>query len=74
VPRRIFGTKRDEIMGGWRKWHNEELHVLYSAPNRIRMTKSGRMFKEKEFGEYLYQIKFIGCLTLLGLVSHATLL
>jgi hypothetical protein len=34
---RIFGPKRDEITGGWRKLHNEELHDLYSLPNVIRM-------------------------------------
>jgi hypothetical protein len=40
VLRRIFGPKRDEVMGGWRKLHNEELHGLYSSPNIIRMIKS----------------------------------
>jgi hypothetical protein len=38
--RRIFGPKRDEIVGGWRKLHNEELHNLYSSPSIIRMIKS----------------------------------
>jgi hypothetical protein len=38
--RRIFGTERDEVTGGWRKLHNEELHNLYSAPNIIRMIKT----------------------------------
>jgi hypothetical protein len=37
VLRRIFGPKRDEVTGGWRKLHNEELHSLYSSPNIIRM-------------------------------------
>jgi hypothetical protein len=41
--RRIFGPKRDEVTGGWRKLHNEELHNLYSSPSIIRMIKSGRM-------------------------------
>jgi hypothetical protein len=41
--RRIFGPKRDEVTGGWRKLHNEELHNLYSSPNIIRMIKSRRM-------------------------------
>jgi hypothetical protein len=41
--RRIFGSKRDEVTGGWRKLHNEELHNLYSYPNIIRMIKSKRM-------------------------------
>jgi hypothetical protein len=43
VLRRLFGPKRDEVMGGWRKLHNEELHNSYSSPNTIRMKKSRRM-------------------------------
>jgi hypothetical protein len=43
VLRRIFGPKRDKIIGGWRKLHNEELHNLCSLPNIIRMIKSRRM-------------------------------
>jgi hypothetical protein len=43
VLRRIFGTKRDEVTGGWRKLHNEELHNLYSSSSIIRMMKSRRM-------------------------------
>jgi hypothetical protein len=43
VLRRIFGPKRGELMGGWRKLHNEELHNLYSSPNIIRIMKSRRM-------------------------------
>jgi hypothetical protein len=39
--RRIFGPKRDEVIGGWRTLHNEELHNLYCSPNRI--IKSRRM-------------------------------
>jgi hypothetical protein len=41
--RRIFGPKRDEITGEWRKLYNEELHNLYSSPNIIRQIKSQRM-------------------------------
>jgi hypothetical protein len=41
--RRIFGPKRDEVTGDWRKLHNEELHNLYSSPNIIRMIKSRKM-------------------------------
>jgi hypothetical protein len=41
--RRIFGPRRDEVTGDWRKLHNEELHNLYSSPNIIRMIKSRRM-------------------------------
>jgi hypothetical protein len=43
VLRRIFGPKRDEVTGGWRKLHNEELHNMYSSPSIIRMIKSRRM-------------------------------
>jgi hypothetical protein len=43
VLRRIFGPKRDEVTGGWRKLHNEELHNLYSSPSIIIMIKSRRM-------------------------------
>jgi hypothetical protein len=43
VLRRIFGPKRDEVTGGWRKLHNEELHNLYSSPSVIRKIKSRRM-------------------------------
>jgi hypothetical protein len=39
----LFGLKRDKIMGGWRKFHNEELHFLYSSANIIRMIKSRQM-------------------------------
>jgi hypothetical protein len=43
VLRRIFGPKRDEVTGEWRKLHNEELHNLYSYPVVIRQVKSRRM-------------------------------
>jgi hypothetical protein len=43
VLRRIFGSKRDEIIGSWKKLNNEELHNLNSSPNVIRMNKSRRM-------------------------------
>jgi hypothetical protein len=43
VLRRIFGPKRDEVAGSWRKLHNVELHNLYSSASIIRMIKSGRM-------------------------------
>jgi hypothetical protein len=43
VLRRISGPKRDEIIGGWRKLHNEEIQNLYSLPNIIRLIKSRRM-------------------------------
>jgi hypothetical protein len=40
VLRRIFGPKRDEMTGGWRKLQNEELHNLYSSRSIIRVIKS----------------------------------
>jgi hypothetical protein len=43
VLRRIFGPKRDEVTGEWRKLHNEELRDLYSSPSIIRISKSRRM-------------------------------
>jgi hypothetical protein len=43
VLRRMFGPKRHEVMGGWRKLHNEELHDLYSSQSIIRIIKSRRM-------------------------------
>jgi hypothetical protein len=43
VLRRIFGPKRDEVTGEWRKLHNDELHNLYSSPDIIMQVKSRRM-------------------------------
>jgi hypothetical protein len=43
VLRRIFRPKRDEVTGGWRKLHNEELCDLHSSPSIIRIIKSRRM-------------------------------
>ena len=43
VLRRVFGFKRDEVTGEWRKLHNEELSDLYSLPNIVRVVKSRRM-------------------------------
>jgi hypothetical protein len=40
VLKRIFGPKRDEIIGGWRTVSKEEVHNLYSSPNIIRMITS----------------------------------
>jgi hypothetical protein len=39
VLRRIFGFKRNEVTGGWRNVHSEELHYLYPSPSIIRVTK-----------------------------------
>jgi hypothetical protein len=43
VLRRIFGPKRDEVTGEWRRLPNEELNDLYSSPNVVRVIKSRRM-------------------------------
>ena len=43
VLRRVFGPKRDEVTGEWRKLHIEELSDLYSLPNIVRVVKSRRM-------------------------------
>jgi hypothetical protein len=43
VLTRTFGPKRDEVTGGWRKLHNEELHSLHSSPNTVRIIKSRGM-------------------------------
>jgi hypothetical protein len=43
VLRRVFGPKRYEVTGEWRKMHNKELHDLYSLPSIIRIIKSRRM-------------------------------
>jgi hypothetical protein len=42
VLRKVFGPKRDEVTGEWRKLHNEELNNLYSLPNIVRVVKSRR--------------------------------
>jgi hypothetical protein len=41
--RRLFGPKRDEVTGEWRKLHSEELHISYSSQHIIRQIKSRRM-------------------------------
>ena len=43
VLRRVFGPKRDEVTGEWRKLHNEELNDMYCSPNIVRVIKSGKL-------------------------------
>ena len=43
VLRRIFGPRRDEVTGEWKRLHNEELNDLYCSPNIVRVIKSRRM-------------------------------
>jgi hypothetical protein len=43
VLRRIVGPKWEEVVGGWRRLHNEEFHNLYTSPNTIRVIKSRRL-------------------------------
>jgi transcription termination factor 2 len=43
ILRRLYGPKREEVTGEWRKLHNEEIHILYEIPNIVRQMKSRRM-------------------------------
>jgi hypothetical protein len=43
VLRRIFGPKREEVAGGWRRLHDEDLHKLYASPNIVRVIKPRRI-------------------------------
>jgi hypothetical protein len=51
VQERTFGLKRDEVTGGWRKLHNEELHDLYSSPSIIIIKKPLRSRACSKHGE-----------------------
>jgi len=53
VLRRIFGPRRDEVTGEWRRLHNKELNDLYFSPNIVRVIKSRRM-------------KWAGCVACMG--------
>jgi hypothetical protein len=52
VLRRTFGTKREEVAGGWRRLHNEELHNLYASPNIIRVIK----LRKEKWAEHVARI------------------
>jgi hypothetical protein len=58
--RRIFGPKREEVVGGWRRLPNEELHNLYASPDIVRVIKSRRM-------------KWMGHVACIGEMRHAYL-
>jgi hypothetical protein len=61
VLRRIFGPKRDEVVGGCRQLHNEELPGLYSWPSVIRMIKTGRMGLAGHIAQMGIRRVHIGC-------------
>jgi len=50
VLRRIFGPRRDEVMGEWRRLHNEELNDMYCSPNIVRVIKWRRMWEGDYWG------------------------
>jgi hypothetical protein len=62
VLRRVFGPKRDEVTGEWRKLHNEDLHELYYSPYIVRVIKSRMRWKgpvarlEEERGVYRFLV------------------
>ena len=63
VLRRILGLRRDEVMGKWRRLHNEEINDLYSSPNNVRVIKSRRMIwarhvtrMSEERGVYMFLV------------------
>jgi hypothetical protein len=56
VLRRIFGPKRDEVTGGWRKLHNEELHKFYSSPSII----NNNNIKTQLGGGKLVRMRWVG--------------
>jgi hypothetical protein len=64
VLRRIFGPKREEMLGDWRKLHNEELHKLYASSNIITVIKSGRtswVGHVARMGEMINAYKILVC-------------
>jgi hypothetical protein len=56
VLRRTFGPKRDEVIGGWRKLHNEGLHNLYSSPNEVNEDEMGKECSMHEKKRTAYRI------------------
>jgi hypothetical protein len=58
IMRRIFGLKREEVAGGWKRLHNGELHNSYASPNITRVIKSRRM-------------RWVGHVTCMGEIRNA---
>ena len=61
VLRRIFGRRREEVTGEWRRLHNEELNDLYSLPNIVRVIKSRRMRWAGHVARMVEERGCIGC-------------
>jgi hypothetical protein len=61
VLRRMFGQKRDEVTGGWRKLHKEVLQNLYSSPSIIKIIKSRRMKWARHVARMEERGMHIGC-------------
>jgi len=59
VLRRIFGPRRDEVTGEWRRFHNEELNNLYPSPNIVRVIKSKKM---RRAGHVARKVRTGGCI------------
>jgi len=56
VSRRMFGPRRDEVTGEWRRLHNEELNDLYSSPNIVRVNEMGWACGAYGRGEWVYRV------------------
>jgi hypothetical protein len=60
VLRRIFGPMKEEVTGGWRKLHNEELHNLYTSQNIIRVIKSEHVAWMAEMRNTIFWLENLG--------------
>jgi hypothetical protein len=83
VPKRIFGRKKEEVAGGWRRLHNEELHNLYTSPDityllTYLLTPWYRILFEKLIVAQLFKNILLSCgtrrfITMLTQARHWTL-